>query len=145
VHPFRFLPTLIKSVLETPVTDIVLTGDGKIIPVGQEGGRAILHPPSNAKYVTCNHADGGIRFHVASTSFQRRELNKTVSVHEALHNMPVTCIAVTDDGQRFVTGSSDAVVNVWFFNKEGRKFYLFLLFAEYNYSDLILLEIKNRY
>ena len=39
-------------------------------------------------------------------------------MHEGLHNLAITCIATSDDGQRIVTGSKDAAINVWFYHKE---------------------------
>eukprot|EP00742_Colponemidia_sp_Colp-10_P010160 GILJ01011136.1.p1 GENE.GILJ01011136.1~~GILJ01011136.1.p1 ORF type:complete len:1307 (+),score=181.80 GILJ01011136.1:246-4166(+) len=122
VHP-EVLNCELETRIDEPVGQIVFfsgsTADKKLVAVGLYNKVAV--PPRCHKILAWGVADRGLRFAVQVPSVRHREAGKVVSFHEGLHELPITCVCLTDDGETVITGSVDSTVAVWGLTKTNHR------------------------
>ena len=82
---------------------------GQLIGVGRLC--SILIP--SKRYVRFGGVNNGVSIHTAAISTRYREVNKLLSVHDAMHRSPITIAKPSRNGSWLVTGCVDSTIRVW--------------------------------
>eukprot|EP00741_Cyanophora_paradoxa_P018964 tig00021108_g18307.t1 len=105
-HPELLTGSHKGDVADPPVASITFDAAASaLIATGRR--KAIVRGAGpDARYVSWGEADGAVRLRALDS-------DRPVAVLQALHDRPVSCVAVSEDGRLLVTGGEDTVVNLW--------------------------------
>ena len=108
-----------------PISHLGVTADHGGRPTFVHGPRPggvtdRLYPPRYKKFVRFGATNCGLSFHVHQVTAHHRVKERMVSLHEGLHLLPISCVAITPDGHTIITGSLDSTIRIWHLSKKSR-------------------------
>ena len=68
------------------------------------------------KYYRYGGLNDGVSVHVAAVTTRYREVNKLLTIHDALHRGPITVAKPSLNGEWLATGCVDSTVRIWRYN-----------------------------